>query len=162
MNYSHYVHPGPVLPVKAVVPGWRITHHTEPHRVHRAFYTFPYKWLRVVRLYENSQNYLGNKGDPRWRATRFEGRVTFGEKGVGTNFFQVDTVVADTGSPNRNKSGHTKRQCVNQGTGYFLAGIAARTSLISRGEIKDGTLLPGTTLLHINRLLNDLFSSVSI
>ena len=101
-------------------------------------------------LYENSQSYLGNKGDPRWRVTRFEGRVTFGEKEVGANFFQVNTVLADTGSPKRNKSGHIQRQCVNQGTGYFLVGMAARASLISRGEIKDGTLLPGTTLLWLH------------
>ena len=111
MNYSHYVHhTGPVSPVKTVVPGWRSTYHTELLRVHRAFYTFPYKWLRMVYNYENSQSYLGNRGDPWWRVTRFEDRVILG-KGGGIKVFQVNSVLADAGSlesPNRNTSGHTK------------------------------------------------------
>ncbi len=55
-------------------------------------------------LHEKLQSWLQGQGDPGWRVTRFEGRVTLGSE---PTFFHINSLVIFA-SPTRDKSTHTE------------------------------------------------------
>ena len=70
------------LPVKACLCGEKLSLAGGSPSIpsHRRRENFSYISLAANRLHEKSQSWLGGQGDPGWRVTRFEGRVTLGYK----------------------------------------------------------------------------------